>query len=317
MWWKGPAAAPTPWWSPTKGAASSGGVPPLGAWVQEWTRTAPHQWRSSCRAAPSAGASSAPLRAGAIPLSWRCPSNLATWGSGRQRWVGECLVGGKRGRGGDGWPLAAGGSLLLSHPRAFSNCSPPTHPPVPDSPLQWDKRKPLYSSPSPPGSTMGRDRSWGGLADDEAEADGGGELPPLPFWPGLKSIWGLCWLGRGCAVPVNCMHRRCCHAGLQGQSQQPPELPCLPVYYSAVSPEGMSDYADEGIVDGPSPGSLSQPHRAFSSQHLQQMEMAAALEGGRSSDNLSEGGQDPSPAQAAAAAAAARVHGLRDDTPPQ
>lgn len=90
--------------------------------------------------------------------------------------------------------------------------------------------------------------------------------------------------------------------------------PCLPSYVRAVSPAGMSDYAEEGAVEeGPSP--LNQPHRAFSSHHLQQIELAAALEGGRA-DVLSDG-PEPSPGQAAAAAAAARVHGLRDDMPPR
>ncbi|PSC75605.1 ultraviolet-B receptor UVR8-like [Micractinium conductrix] len=85
-----------------------------------------------------------------------------------------------------------------------------------------------------------------------------------------------------------------------------------------VSPEGRSegasDYADEGMPEGPSPQPSA--HRAFSSHHLQQMEMAAALEGGGSTDNLRGGNDmDSTPAQAAAAAAAARVHGLRDDAP--
>ncbi len=71
----------------------------------------------------------------------------------------------------------------------------------------------------------------------------------------------------------------------------------------------MSDYADEGLVEGPSPQAST--HRAFSSAHLQQLEMAAALEGGRSSDNLADD-MASTPSQVAAAAAAAMVHGLRD-----
>ncbi|KAL4428032.1 hypothetical protein ABPG75_002121 [Micractinium tetrahymenae] len=83
-----------------------------------------------------------------------------------------------------------------------------------------------------------------------------------------------------------------------------------------VSPEGMSDYADEGMAEGASPQNTAASHRAFSSHHLQQLEMAAALEGGRSCDNLGEGEEmAATPSQAAAAAAAARVHGLRDDAP--
>ena len=78
----------------------------------------------------------------------------------------------------------------------------------------------------------------------------------------------------------------------------------------AVSPAGMSDYADEGGAEGPSPG--TQGPRAFSTQHLVALELAATLEGGHSMDNLSDAAE-PTPGQAAAAAAAARVHGLRDD----
>lgn len=40
--------------------------------------------------------------------------------------------------------------------------------------LQWSMRKPFYS-PSPPPSVIGRERSWGHVADDEHE-DGGGAL---------------------------------------------------------------------------------------------------------------------------------------------
>ncbi|KAI7841414.1 hypothetical protein COHA_004809 [Chlorella ohadii] len=117
--------------------------------------------------------------------------------------------------------------------------------------LEWAQRKPLYSSPSPPPSTMGRERSWGGLADDEADEHDGG-----------------------------------------------------------VSPAGMSDYADEGATEGPSP--LNEGPQPFSTQHLAQLELAASLEGGHSGDNLSDAAE-PTPGQEAAAAAAARVHGLRDD----
>lgn len=77
----------------------------------------------------------------------------------------------------------------------------------------------------------------------------------------------------------------------------------------------MSDYADEPEGQGEGPSPMSAPHRAFSSQHLQHIEMAAAREDGRSSDMDASDG--PSPGQVAAAAAAARVHGLRDDNPPQ
>ena len=76
-------------------------------------------------------------------------------------------------------------------------------------------------------------------------------------------------------------------------------------------------------MEGPSP--VAPPHRAFSSHQLQQLEMAAALEGGRSSDKLAGlgGGRGGAgdhlggPSLGQAAAAAARVHGLRDDLPPQ
>jgi hypothetical protein len=75
-----------------------------------------------------------------------------------------------------------------------------------------------------------------------------------------------------------------------------------------VSPEGGSDYADEA-AEGPSPEHTSQ--RALSSQHLQHMELEAALD-------LAEERQVSSTAQAQAVAmaAAARVRGLRDDAPP-
>jgi hypothetical protein len=113
---------------------------------------------------------------------------------------------------------------------------------------EWALRKPLYSSPSPPPSVLGRERSWGNVADDEAD-DGG------------------------------------------------------------VSPEGVSDYADEG-GEGPS------SQGAFSSQHLQRLELASALEGGRAGGlPLDLPDLTPSPAQVAEWGAAARVHGLRDDTP--
>lgn len=78
----------------------------------------------------------------------------------------------------------------------------------------------------------------------------------------------------------------------------------------------MSDYADEGMAEGPSPQNTAASHRAFSSHHLQQLELAAALEGGRSCDNLGEE-MAATPSQAAAVAAAVRVHGLRDDAPGQ
>jgi len=79
---------------------------------------------------------------------------------------------------------------------------------------------------------------------------------------------------------------------------------------AAVSPAGMSDYADEGVTEGPSP--LNEGPQPFSTQHLAQLELAASLEGGHSGDNLSDAAE-PTPGQEAAAAAAARVHGLRDD----
>ena len=82
-----------------------------------------------------------------------------------------------------------------------------------------------------------------------------------------------------------------------------------------MSPEGASEYEGEGEgVEGPSPPNPA--HRAFSSHHLQQMEMAAALEGGPSSDALGGIAQhSPRAAHVAASAAMQRVHGLRDDPP--
>ena len=91
----------------------------------------------------------------------------------------------------------------------------------------------------------------------------------------------------------------------------------------AVSPEAASDYADGAVSpeggsdagEGPSPPSAN--HRAFSSQHMQHMELASAMEGG--SDPLGDMSElsllATSPGHAAASAAAARVHGLRDDAP--
>ncbi|KAI3428794.1 hypothetical protein D9Q98_007613 [Chlorella vulgaris] len=110
--------------------------------------------------------------------------------------------------------------------------------------VEWSARKPLSSSSPPPSIGMGRERSWGNVADDEA----------------------------------------------------------------GLSPEGGSDYADEA-AEGPSPEHTSQ--RALSSQHLQHMELEAALD-------LAEERQVSSTAQAQAVAmaAAARVRGLRDDAPP-
>lgn len=74
----------------------------------------------------------------------------------------------------------------------------------------------------------------------------------------------------------------------------------------------MSDYAaDEGAPEGPSP--INDGPRPFSTQHLAQLELAATqLEGGHSTEDLSEDAER-TPGQEAAAAAAARVHGLRDD----
>ena len=82
---------------------------------------------------------------------------------------------------------------------------------------------------------------------------------------------------------------------------------------ATVSPEGASEYEGDG-GEGPSPPNPA--HRAFSSHHLQQMEMAAAMEGGPSSDAL--GGiaeHSPRAAHVAASVAMQRVHGLRDDPP--
>ena len=84
------------------------------------------------------------------------------------------------------WSCFSGGVGSLPHPSALLRSSATSSPAaatatalsVPPCPalLQWAQRKPLYSSPSPPPSTLDRERSWGGLADDEAdEHDGGGE----------------------------------------------------------------------------------------------------------------------------------------------
>jgi hypothetical protein len=131
-----------------------------------------------------------------------CPSHYSRLGTGVDK---DCIspVELKLPGGPERWrviAVAAGGrhSLVLALPDSGN---------LAQRQLEWAQRKPLYSSPSPPPSTMGRERSWGGLADDEAdEHDGGGERVVS------------CWVARCCpivsiaAVPTagpmpGCLHR--------------------------------------------------------------------------------------------------------------
>lgn len=200
-------------------------------------------------------------------------------------------------------------ALLLAACVQVTNCLAPL------PPLQWTVRKPYYT-PSPPASQLGRDRSWAHSlqADDERE-DGGGAGHLGGGLLGGSGLSAPSALGRSYRSAVSA---RLLRPGQVRHIPTPHTLPPSAPAPTPVSPEGMSDYADEGIAEGPSPQNTAASHRAFSSHHLQQLEMAAALEGGRSSDNLGdEMEMAATPSQAAAAAAAARVHGLRDDAPGQ